>query len=408
MRALVLCAALAAIWLPSIAGAQSLPLTESEVLARLSSNSPRVRAIRAATDVSRADALSAARWPNPRVTFDRESVAGITENLTMVSQTLPINGFRRLQVQAAGALLDASSRRVDDEVRRARADLRLAFAQLVAAQLRERELSSARDRLRSLVDILAKRETAGDAAGFDRLRAEREVLDLDADRASAGTERARAQAAVAAFFADGTDAERIVAVDVSTPRPPLPSVAALVEQAESLRGELLALRKEIDAAHFSERAADWRRFPDPEVVAGAKSSSLGGGDIGSVFTVQATVPLFDRFRPERALARAKAVQAEARVEAFRVVLHSEIAALRATVVERREAAERYRSAAVAGADQIERIAQVSYDAGERGILELLDAYRVGATARVRQAALDAAARQAEIELEFLSGWEISS
>ncbi len=48
---------------------------------------------------------------------------------------------------------------------------------------------------------------------------------------------------------------------------------------------------------------------------------------------------------------------------------------------------------------------MSYDAGERGILDLLDAYRTAASARVRQAALDAAAWQAEIELEFLSGWK---
>src|SRR5712692_7663203 len=168
MRALVLCAVLAAL-LPSGVGAQSLPLTESDALARLSPNSPRVRAIRAAIDVVRADVLLAARWPNPRVTFDRESVAGITENMTMVSQALPINGARRLQVQASGALVEASANRVDDEVRRARADLRLAFGQLVTAQRRERELTAARDRLRGLTDILARREAAGDAAGFDRL-----------------------------------------------------------------------------------------------------------------------------------------------------------------------------------------------------------------------------------------------
>ena len=60
-----------------------------------------------------------------------------------------------------------------------------------------------------------------------------------------------------------------------------------------------------------------------------------------------------------------------------------------------------------GAIQIERIAQVSYDAGERGILELLDAYRIGASARIRLAALDLAVRQAEIELAFATGWEIS-
>ena len=406
MRAVVLCAVLATAWLPSRAGAQSLSLTESEVLARLSPNSPRVRAMRAVVDVARADALTVGRWPNPRVTFDRESVTGVTETITMVAQPLPISGYRGLQVQAAGALAEASASRVDDQLRRARADVRLAFAELVAAQVRERELTAARNRLRDLAGVLATREAAGDAAGFDRLRAEREVLDLDADRAVAATDRAWAQAALAGFFADAREAARIEAVDLSTVRPSLPPIEALVERAESRRGELAALRREIDAASLSERAAERRRIPDPEVVAGAKSSTLGGGDLGSVVMIQATVPLFDRSRPERALARAKAVQAEARVEAFRVALRAEITALRSVVVERREAAERYRSAAVAGADRIERIAQVSYDAGERGILELLDAYRTGASARLRQAALDAATRQGEVELEVLSGWGI--
>jgi outer membrane protein, heavy metal efflux system len=76
------------------------------------------------------------------------------------------------------------------------------------------------------------------------------------------------------------------------------------------------------------------------------------------------------------------------------------------VEQRRDVAERYRSAAVQSAGEIERIAQVSYDAGERGILELLDAFRIGSSARVRQASLDLAVREAEIELEFMSGWEI--
>jgi cobalt-zinc-cadmium efflux system outer membrane protein len=84
-----------------------------------------------------------------------------------------------------------------------------------------------------------------------------------------------------------------------------------------------------------------------------------------------------------------------------------VSALREAVLQRRFAAERYRTAAVGGAAEIERIAQVSYDAGERGILELLDAYRIGASARIRQAALDLAVRQAEIELAFATGWEIS-
>jgi cobalt-zinc-cadmium efflux system outer membrane protein len=369
-------------------------------------DSPRTRAIRAAVDITRVDVLTAGRWPNPRLTFDREAVAGITEHMFMVAQPLPITGRRGLDVKAASALVSASSSRVDDELRRLRADLRIAFADVVAAQTRERELSSARDRLRELAGVIAKREDAGDVAGFDRLRADREVLDIDTDRGIAATERARAQALLASFLADVADPSRILAVDRSRAPAAIPPLEALVEQAESSRGELLALRQEIESARFAERAADRRWIPEPEVVAGTKSSSVGGGDIGSVVTVHATIPLFDHARPERALAIARGSQAEARVIAFRQTLRGQIAALRAAVIERRDAAERYRAQAVNTADQIERIAQVSYDAGERNILELLDAYRTGSTARVRQAALDASVRQAEIELEFASGWEI--
>jgi len=355
--------------------------------------------------VARADVLAAGRWPNPRLTFDRESVAGVTENMTMVAQPLPITGRRGLEVQAASALVDASSNRSDDAMRRARADLRLAFAQLVAAQTREQVLTTSHDRLRELAAVLAKREAAGDAAGFDRLRAEREVLDIEADHALAASERARAQATVASSFADTIDPSRVVAVPRQPTPASIPTVDALVERAEAARGDLLALRKEVDAAQFSAKAADRRWVPEPEIVAGTKSSTAGG-DLGSVFTVHANVPLFDRGKPERALAVARASQAQARIDAFRVALRSDIAALRTTVLERRDTADRYRSAAVNSAGEIERIAQVSYDAGERGILELLDAYRSGSSARVRQAALDLAVRQAEIELEFTSGLEI--
>jgi outer membrane protein, heavy metal efflux system len=404
MRAVVLCAMCAALAAPP-ASAQSLSLTESAALARLSPASPRVRAIRSAIEVARADVLAANRWPNPRFTFDRESVRGLTENMNMVAQLLPITGRRGLESQAASALVDAASNRADDAIRRARADLRLAFAQLIAAQTREQELTAARDRLADLAGVLAKREAAGDAAGFDRLRAEREVVDLDADRASAAVDRSRAQAGLAGFFSQPIDASAIVAVSRSAAAVPPPPIDALVEIAESVRGDLLALRNEIEAARLSSRAAERRNMPEPEVIAGTKSSSAGGGDLGSVVTLVAPIPVFDRARPERALALARERQAEARVDAFRFSLRTELAALRAAVVDRRAIASRYQGA-VSSATEIERIAQVSYDAGERGILELLDALRVGSSARTRQAALDLATREAEVELEFVSGWEI--
>jgi outer membrane protein, heavy metal efflux system len=380
-------------------------LTESQVLAQLSLDSPRVRAIRSAVDVSRADVIAANRWPNPRLTLDRESVAGVTEYLTMVSQALPITGRRGLDADSASAHVAAVSSRADDDIRRLRADLRLAFAELLAAQTREREWTAARDRLQGLANILASREKAGDAAGFDRLRAEREVLDVEAEVAAAATDRARAQAVLASFLSPAPGS--VIATASPVAPAPVPDLATLLARAETTRGEVAAIGHELESARLAARAAERRVVPEPEIVAGTKSSTAGAGDIGSVVTLHVAIPLFDRAQPERTMAAARAAQAEAQAQAFRLVLRGQADSLREAVIQRRAAADRYRTQATAATTQIERIAQVSYDAGERGILELLDAFRLGASARVRQAVLDLATRQAEIELEFATGWESS-
>ncbi|MGE3176978.1 MAG: TolC family protein, partial [Vicinamibacterales bacterium] len=346
-------------------------------------------------------------------------VAGVTEYYVSVSQPLPITGRRGLDVQAASALVAARSNRADDDVRRLRSDLRLAFAGLVAAQARERELTDSRDRLTALADVLARRERAGDAAGYDRLRAEREALDVESELTIASTERARAQSLLAGFFSDVDDPSRLVAVPPApggTPPADVPEVDALLAQAETSRGVLAAFQREAEAARFAARAAERRRLPEPEIVAGTKSSTAGSGEgggavtvgsgaIGPLIGVQATLALFDRAKPERAAAVARAAQAESSLAAFRTVLKGEVAALREAVLLRRAASDRYRRDAIGRTRALERIAQVSYDAGERGILELLDGVRLGTTARLRQTQLDLALRQAEIELEFATGWE---
>ena len=405
MRVLVARAVLAAALLPAGAGAQTLSLTESQALSRLSSESPRVQAVRAGVDVARADVLAAGRLPNPRVIFNREAVAGIAEHMLMVSQVLPVSGRRSLDVSAASARVEAATSRADAEIRRLRADLRLSFTDLWVAQTRERELARSLDRLYALAEVLGRREAAGEAAGFDRLRADREAIDVEADRAAAATERARAQAMLVSFFPSAPDE---VVEAVMTERPPamLPSLEDLVARAEASRPKLLGLRHELEAAALAERAAGRRAIPEPEVFAGTKSSNAGTGDVGTIVSVHVSVPLFARGRPERAAAQARAAQARADVEVLRLTLRAQIGGWRDALVARRDSAARYRTAVTANAEQIERIALVSYEAGERGILELLDAYRIGASARVRQATLDAAVREAEVELEFVSGWEI--
>jgi cobalt-zinc-cadmium efflux system outer membrane protein len=405
MRAGILRLAVATALLSSPAGAQTVSLTEPEALARIGRGHPRVEAARAAAEIVAADVHAAARWPNPRASVSREAVAGVAEHLITVTQPLPVTGRRGFEVSAAEARASAASSRADEQSRRLRADMRLAFARLVAAQARERELAASRDRLQALVDVLARREAAGDTAGFDRLRAGREVIEIEADRVSATAVRAWAQAALWGLLSIEAPPTALVAVAAPADAPVLPAAGELVARAEAVRPALQALQRDIEAATFARRAADRRSLPEPEVIAGTKSSNAGAGDIGSVLGVHIALPLFDRGQPERLVADARLRQATAEVEVLRRELRADIEAWREVAVHRREAAAGYRRASADVAD-IERIAQVSYDAGERGILDLLDAHRTASAARLRQAQLDAEARAAEIELEYVSGWEL--
>lgn len=386
------------------AGAQTMTLTEAEALAQAAAH-PRAVAARAAADVVASEPLAARRWPNPRASVVREEAAGVAEHIVTVTQPLPITGRRSLDGRAADARAGAAASRADEAVWRLRADIRLAFADLVLAQTRERELAQMRERLQALADVIAKREAAGDAAGFDRLRAEREVTEADAERAAADVDRSRAQAALWALVTVDVPPSALVAVVPTPANGELPSIDSLVARAESSRPVLAALRQDTEAADAAVRAAARRVVPEPEVVGGTKSSSAGTGDTGMVLGVHVTLPLFDRAAPERAGAQARLRQARAEAEAARRSLLADLHSHRAVVLTRREIAARYRKA-LADAGEIERIAQVSYDAGERGILELLDAHRTVAASRLRQASLDAEARVAEIELEYVSGWEL--
>ena len=268
---------------------------------------------------------------------------------------------------------------MDDEVRRLRADMRVAFAQLTAAQDRERELADARDRFRTLADILARREMEGDAAGFDRLRAERETLDVETDPVIATTDCARAQATTCEFLRGGAapvaTRGRRGSQSFGSRNPPgwrpcssKPTrFAASCARFNMKLMQLALLLAPLNAGGRQNRRSSRGRSPQ----------TFGAGDVGSV------VMVMPRFRCSTARARNARWRPRERPRPKRALRLSawccvaRLGALRAAVVQRREAAERYRTEAVNSAAQIERIAQVSYDAGERSILELLDAYRIG-------------------------------
>jgi outer membrane protein TolC len=255
---------------PSAQEAQEsmLRLTERDALDRFSTRDPRIRALNAGVDEVRATQAERALWPNPSATFSRESVLGAHDTFLLARQELPVSG-RRSRLQAAGRLaVDAAQAGAQFERVRLQTDLREAYTALLLAQQREAALQESIDALQKLIAVLRLREEEGEGSSYDRMRGQRALVDLEAERTLAASDRARAQGRLAGYLGPDTTPEALVAVDPLITATSTAALPVLLEQALASRGDYRA--SEISIARFdAERAAATRlRIPTPSLTGG--------------------------------------------------------------------------------------------------------------------------------------------
>lgn len=386
--------------------AQPQRVTEREAIARFMANDPRVRALHARIDETRALQAERTLWPNPTATYSRESVSNAHDTFLLAHQELPISGRRR-HLQIAGRIaVDAVQAETRFETVRLQAELRDAYTQLLAAQDREEALKSAIDALETLITVLRVREEGGEGSTYDRLRGERALVDLEADLALAAGARAQAQGHLAGFLGPRVLPEILVAADRLEAVSPRPGLEELIEQALASRGDYQSA--ELSIARFeAERVAATRlRVPTPTLTGGLKQSDAAGArNSGYQFSIDLTLPLFSRGQAAAALASAQKARAEAEAASRRARIEADVRAAYAVLAIHRERATRYRESAAAISEPLATIGRVGYEEGELTILELLDAERQALDARLRVIELAAAARRAATDLDRVTGQE---
>ena len=385
---------------------QAERLTEGEAVARFMANNPRIRALNARIEQVRAGHAERALWPNPAITFSRESVFNTDDTFVLARQELPISG-RRGQLRTAGRIaVEAAQADARFQTMQAQADLRDAYTGLLLAQEREAVLRSGIDALKRLVDVLRVREEGGEGSSYDRIRGARAVLDLEADLSAAAVARAQAQGRLAAYLGSQAAPERLVAADALSPVTTVPTVAMVVQEALSNRGDYQSTQLSIAQFEAERQAATRLRLPTPTLTGGLKRSDAGTTSAsGYQVSVDIAMPLFSRGQTAVALANAQKAQAEAEAEAWRIRIEAEVRAAHAALAIQQERASRYRQSAAEIAEPLARIGRVAYEEGELGILELLDSDRQALDARLRILDLAAAARRAAIELDRAIGRE---
>jgi cobalt-zinc-cadmium efflux system outer membrane protein len=377
--------------------------TEAVVVQRFLDQSPRAREARARVAIVEAETRGRSLYANPSLNYSHEG-AGRTEFL-QAEQTLPITGRLKLLRQAGAALVRATEAEGAFSLWQARSSMRQAFYHVLAAQHIETTYSTGLKDVENVIGVLANREREGEGSKFDRLRTERERAELLAElalvRAAAALERAQ----LLAFLPAGTDITT-VSGQIETPLLAL-NASELTQRALAVREDYRAEQRRLEQYRLEQRAAERLRFPEPVLNAGLKRAEVGqrGIENGPVVGITVPLPLFNKGQTEVARYSAEQERASARLD----VLSQQIrAAVEGTVQAfnvRQSARDEYRRQLAETGPELVRIATVAYQEGEVGILQLLDALRTQRRAQLRLVDIQAAVKDAQIELERVIGEE---
>ena len=390
----------ATLWLCFTASAQEV--TEREAIRLFLMRSPYAQEFRAGTAVVEAQTRGWRLWPNPQASFEHEG-AGLTQ-ITRVQQSLPINGRLGMLRQAGTAAVQVAGAQAEFSLWRLCSDMRQAFYDLALSQQRESALNDNLHQLQEIVRILGEREKHGEGSLFDRLRAEQEQSDLRAELASTRALTAQARSRLVSYL-DGS----VNPVSISVQGEPsitkdLPPLADLLQLASENRQDYQAEKQRQEQFRWEERAATRLRIPDPVVFAGIKRAEEPGGiRYGPHLGLSVSIPLFERGQNRVAELEAEMRRSSYRQEVLDQQIQSEVRGAYEELQMRRQASEEYRLRLEQQGAQLDQIARLAYQEGELGILELLDSYRIRRQSMLRILELNAASKQAEINLERAVG-----
>ena len=167
---------------------------------------------------------------------------------------------------------------------------------------------------------------------------------------------------------------------------------------------LASLEAQASAYERDRQIAERLKRPDITVGIGTKHvSEPGFSDNGLMLALSVPIPVFDKGLAQEQQARAQmaALQAERTLKLTRA--QAELRGLWSEVTQLRETALTFRDETVTASQELSRIAEASYRAGEGSLLELLDAYRAELDAQTMKLDLALRARLSRIELDALTG-----
>jgi cobalt-zinc-cadmium efflux system outer membrane protein len=394
---------------PSPADAE---LTVEAVIASALAQHPLIAAARARVEAARGTARQAALWSNPVGTYwvenaafpgssaglDREASAYVTVPLEPLYQRRPRVAQASQDVAAAESAAETVRRQVASDA--ARAFFRVAMAQASVDAAEEN-----RANLDQLVDFNVARVREGAAPEGDLIRVRVEMDRAATDLVLAEVELTRARGELWLLLGNGPASARspdllrvrLPAGDLrASPGP----VAELLTRATTARSEILSARARVASATAT---AEYEGRLNVRQLGGTFGIKSTAGQRSLIAGVSVTLPLFDHNQGAVQRATAERVAAEQELAWATRTVTAELQTSFAAAERLRARAADVQHIVVERAESAWAVALAAYREGATTILQVIDASRALAEARLSSARLLLAERESRFDILIRSG-----
>ena len=385
-RLLLSGAAVAVLLLSVPASAQVAPvgsLTLQAAIERAMAANATIAAARLRGPINLASLAVARERLNPEGSFELEKET--PKEAYGVAVPLELGGKRARRIAVGEATVRAGEAELAATITQVRNDVRRAYFGQVLAESRLTLLREQRDLSMRARDTAQARFDAGSAPRLEVMQAQLALAAAENEATAAEGTASAARAALNALLAQPLDAPTMLSTDVDTGAPPGTMAALMLAQTAST--ELISLDRQIDAQRARIALAQSLRVPDLTPTFTLTHRAEPEFTYGWRAGAAVTLPLFTTHRAGVLVEQTTLDQLMAQRQATLLRIQGDVTAASQRALAQRELFVRYRDQIIPQAQQVEQLAQDSYQLGQTGIAALLQALQ--ATRDVRLRSLDA-------------------
>jgi cobalt-zinc-cadmium efflux system outer membrane protein len=343
----------------------------------------------------------ASERPNPEVLYEasketpRQAIGG----------TIPIElgGKRQRRIELAHATVAASEADLARIIAEVRNDVRRAYFEVVAADLRVTIADDIRTLATRARDAAKARVDAGDVPQSDLTQSALALANSENEMTAARGEAAAARAELNALLGQAADTPLALADDLTVGS--LLSLQEALTQASQTNAAILLLDRRI--AEQTARLNLAKALQTPDAAAGSTFTYDAEPEFryGWRLSVGVTLPIFTTHRAGVLVEEATLTRLRAEREATLAIASGAIAAALARAASAREQMTRYQNDILPLALESERQAQAAYNGGQIGLPALVQALQTARDTRQRglQASLDYQRALADLERAIGAG-----